>query len=166
MVGAHVHRVAIVAFRPGEFSERASRKWREQFGVEVHSIAIQLCMASLGRWREKVCPSETFAYFHESGDAEEAKVEEAVRLMKQNKEYASLIQVNSFTMVDKGTARGLEASDFIAWHWNKNYIERMKLGDVPRKDFAEFIKLSEDKVTGVFVTGEKLTEFFKVCDRL
>jgi hypothetical protein len=70
-------------------------------------------------------------------------------------------------MVGKGTERGLEASDFVAWHWNKHYMEKLKLGDdTPRKDFAAFIKLSENKVSNAFVTGERLTEFFRVCDQL
>jgi hypothetical protein len=146
LIAGHVHRVTVVAFRPGEFAERASPKWKKQFGVGVHSVAVQLCMLSLGWWREANCPSEHFAYFHDSGDPEEARVLEVVGLMKENKEYNSVLQARSFTMVDKGTARGLEASDFVAWHWNKHYIEKLKLGDeVPRKDFAAFMKLSEKK---------------------
>jgi hypothetical protein len=67
----------------------------------------------------------------------------------------------------RARSRGLEASDYVAWHWNKHYAEKLKLGDeVPRKDFAAFMKLSEKKVSSAFVTGEKLTEFSRVCDRL
>jgi hypothetical protein len=67
----------------------------------------------------------------------------------------------------RGRSRGVEASDFVAWHRNKHHIEKLTLGDeVPRKDFAAFMKLSEKKASSAFVTGEKLTEFFRVCDRL
>jgi hypothetical protein len=84
IIGEHLHRVTVVAFRPGEFADRASSKWKGRFGIGVHSVAVQLCMLTLGWWRERTCPSEYFSYFHESGDPEEAKVVEAVELMKQN----------------------------------------------------------------------------------
>ncbi|MGB2644467.1 MAG: hypothetical protein WA853_15260 [Candidatus Acidiferrum sp.] len=167
LIGEHIHRVMIVSFRPGEFAEKASPKWREKFGTETHPLAVQLCMVMLGWWRKRNCPSENFAYFHETGDLSQGKVEEAVRILRQDKEYGPHFAATSFTMINKGEARGLEASDFVAWHWNKHYIERLKIGEEePRKDFSVFMKLSEKKVSSAFITGEKLIEFFRVCDKL
>jgi len=167
MIGGHIHRVSVVAFRPNEFADKASVKWKARFGVGTHAIAVQLCMMSLGWWSQDNCPSETFAYFHESGDIEESRVSESVEKMRANKEYAAVMKAKSFSMVDKGVARGLEAADFVAWHWNKHYIDKLKSGDeIPRKDFAAFMSMSDKKVSSAFVTGEKLTEFFRVCDQL
>jgi len=124
-------------------------------------------MLTLGWWRADHCPSENFAYFHESGDHEEGRVSAAVDMMRADKEYAAILRARSFAMVDKGVARGLEAADFVAWHWNKHYIDKLKAGDdTPRKDFADFMSMAENKVSSAFVTGDKLTEFFRVCDQL
>lgn len=165
MIAEHVHRIAVIAFRPREFAEQASEKWKENFGTETHAVGVQMCMLAMGYWREAKCPSASFAYFHESGDPDEAKVNESVRLLRTYPEYHRLLSIRSFTMVDKGIARGLEASDFIAWHWNKHYIDKMKNGNsIPRKDFAAFTEVAERKMYSAFVTGEKLKDFFRTSD--
>jgi hypothetical protein len=165
LVAEHLHRVIVVAFRPNEFIQMASQKWRNYFGNNTHSAAVQMCMFYLGYWRAKNCPSVSFAYFHESGDPDEAKVSQAIARLRSYKEYESMLRICSFTMVDKGVARGLEASDFVSWHWNKHYVDKIKHGNaVPRKDFAAFAKLTDRKTTSAFVTGDKLTEFFATCD--
>ena len=49
-----------------------------------------------------------------------------------------VISVSSFTPVNNEIARGLEAADFVAWHWNKHYRDKIRdsKGDESRKDFA------------------------------
>ena len=167
MIGEHVHRVDIMSFRPEEFAAEASQKWKDRFGTKVHSLSVQLCMVSLGLWRQKNCPSEEFAYIQESGDPEEGDIAEAVRLMRRDEQYGRVIKVSSFTTVDKGKARGLESADFVAWHWNKQYMDKFRHGDdTQRKDLAAFMRLSHKKVASAFVTGKKLREFFSVCDQI
>jgi hypothetical protein len=165
LVGQYLQRVTVVAFRPNEFAACASSRWKERFGVETHSIAVQLAMFNLGRWREENCPEEEFAYFHESAGKGDGMVCDGAERMRTDESYAKILKATSFTMIDKGKARGLEAADFVSWHWNKHFLDKLKLGDdVPRKDFSAFIECTENKVSHAFVTGEKLETFFRVCD--
>src|SRR5260370_1626883 len=73
-----------------------------------------------------------------------------------------MIGVGSFTHVEKGIARGTEASDFVAWHWNKYYMDKIRKGDAenPRKDFAALVAASEKKIRYIFLTGDYLLLFF------
>ncbi len=167
IVGENVHRVLIVAFRPKEFEETASQEWKTEFGCDTHAMAVQLCLIFNGWWLQEKVPTQYFAYFREIGDETDAMVDDAVRRLRKSSEYAPLIRVKSYTTVEKGQARGLEASDFVAWHWNKHAVERLDQGLEPRKDFLAFCKLTEDcgKVESAFITGKKLTKFFEVLAR-
>jgi hypothetical protein len=165
LVGRYIQRVTVVAFRPNEFAECASPRWKERFGIETHSIAVQLAMFNLGVWREQNCPHEEFAYFHESAGKGDGMVCDGAERMRADEAYSKVLKATSFTMIDKGKARGLEAADFVSWHWNKHFLDKLKLGDdVPRKDFSAFIQCTENKVSHAFVTGQKLETFFRVCD--
>jgi hypothetical protein len=165
MIGTKLARVVAIAFLPEEFERKASQRWKDRFGTNVYSLAVQLCMISLGFWLKDTRSSEHFAYFQESGDKGQARVDEAVTMMRDDKDYGPLVRVQTFSTVEKGAERGLEASDFVAWHWNKHYMDRFKRGDDrPRKDFAAFMKLAENKVSTSFVTDDRLKEFFRVAD--
>ncbi|HWZ55056.1 MAG TPA: hypothetical protein VNZ63_03240 [Verrucomicrobiae bacterium] len=168
LIGENVTRILCVAFRPDEFVARASAEWKGNFGTDTHAIAAQLCLVINGWWLQEKKPSESFAYVQEAGDESEGKVAEAARRMRIDKGYSALIRVRSFNMVDKGVAKGLEASDFVAWHWNKHYMDRLRKGyPEPRKDFAALMNLTErqGKVQSAFITGDKLNTFFEVLER-
>jgi hypothetical protein len=165
LIGENVTRILCVAFRPDEFIARASAEWKENFGTDTHAIAAQLCLVMNGWWLREKKPSESFAYVQEAGDKAEGKVAEAVRRLRADAEYSALIRVSSFSTVDKGVARGLEASDFVAWHWNKHYMDKLRKGESePRKDFAAFRQLTEKrgKVQSAFITEDT---FFEVLER-
>jgi len=168
LIGKNVTRVMAVAFRPDEFIAKAPKEWKENFGTDTHAIAFQLCLVINGWWLQDRKSSESFAYVQEAGDESEGKIEEAVRRLQGDCEYARLIRVSSFTTVEKGLARGLEASDFVGWHWNKHYMDRVRKGEsLPRKDFAAFINLTEKqgKVQTAFITENKLDIFFDTLER-
>jgi hypothetical protein len=162
MVGANVQRILAVSFRPEEYMQVASPQWIKKFGTSLHSLAVQVCLLEMGWWAEAHCPSESFAYFMESGDSDEGKVVETVDGMKNDRKTAAVIRVKSFFSVDKGTDRGLEAADLMAWHWNKYYMDRMRVGQEanPRKDFAALVSASKNQVYTIFLTGENLKYFF------
>jgi len=166
MVGQHVERILLVSFKPDEFNQAASPQWKAKFGTSVHSHAIQLCLIANGWWRHQKCPSESFAYFMESGDEDEGEVAKTVERMKHDTETGTgaVIRVSSFTLTDKGGARGLEAADFMAWHWNKYYIDKMRVGNEmnPRKDFAAAVTASKERVDYIFATGAYLKYFFSL----
>src|ERR1700680_1819667 len=118
----------------------------------------------MGWWDKHKNLHGPFAYFTESGDSGGGEVERTVRRMKQDSKTGPHIQVCSFTTVDKGSARGLEAADFMAWHWNKYYIDKLRLGKRmnPRKDFAAFVEASEKKIDSMFLTEQKLRYFLEL----
>lgn len=163
IIGRHAHRILFVSFRPEEFNREAPRNWKEKFGTSILSQAVQLALISNGWWRYDRCRYESFVYFMESGDEDEAEIVGTVARMRQEKEFGTgeVIAVNSFTPVNKGTARGVEAADFVAWHWNKYYMDKVRKGDEdnPRKDFEAFVSAS-GKVDYIFATGDKLKYFF------
>ena len=167
LIGKNVARVLCVAFRPDEFAKRASADWKERFGIDTHAMAVQLCLVMNGWWlRDKHC-LQYFAYVRESGDEGEGRVDEAVNRLWHDAEYGPLVRIKSYFTVKKGQARGTEASDFVAWHWNKHAVERLAKGLEPRKDFLAFARLTElqGKVSSAFITGPKLDEFFNVLER-
>lgn len=162
MVGSHVERILIVCFRPEEFLQTASPDWRAAFGTSVHSMAVQFTLLSNGFGRQEKCPSQSFAYFMESGDKDEAEVVAAVATMRGHPQTARDVAVSAFTPVDKGLARGTEAADFCAWHWNKYYMDKMRkdMPNDPRKDFAALVETSNHKVDYLFATGASLEFLF------
>ena len=138
MIAKAISRVLIISFRPKEFMAEAPPEWKV-FGDNLHSLAVQACLLNNGDWlKEKRRPLERFAYFMESGDHGEAEVLRAVQGMRAHEKTAKHIKVSSFTSVDKGLARGLEAADCFAWHWNKYYMDSERAERVrrPRKDFS------------------------------
>jgi hypothetical protein len=166
MVGKHARRISFVSFRPEEFNREAPPHWKEHFGKSVHSQAVQLLLIANGWWRYETYRRKKFAYFMESGDEDQGQIEQTVTRMRQDVKNGTgaVIGISSFSTVAKGTisARGLEAADFVAWHWNKHYMDRVRNGKgEPRKDFEAFVRAS-GRVAHIFATGEKLKFFFSL----
>ena len=166
LLGVRVKHILLVSFRPAEFLEVASPQWKEKFGTSAHSHAVQLCLISNGWWRYAHCRNESFAYFIETGDPDQGEVVKTVERMRNDSETgtAAVIKVSSFTPVDKGLARGLEAADLLAWHWNKYYMDKIRTGqeDDPRKDFAALISSARNRIKYIFASGDKLKYFFSL----
>jgi hypothetical protein len=101
------------------------------------------------------------------GDRDESIVRNIAAGMQKDAPTAKVIRVNSFSIIDKGTERGLEAADLLAWHWNKYYMDKMRVGKShdPRKDFAALIAASKEQVYTIFLTGENLKFFFSRVPR-
>jgi hypothetical protein len=167
LIGRAIESILLVSFRPTEFLREAPAKWKKQFGTSVHSHAVQLCLISNGWWRCDHYPNEKFAYFMESGDTDEGEVVKTVERMRHDTETGTgrVIGISSFSPVEKGTARGLEAADFAAWHWNKYYMDKLRLGEGanPRKDFAALLaSTKKDRIKTIFATGANLKYFFSL----
>ena len=154
----------MISFRPEDFNREASEQWKSRFGTNPHSQAIQLCLISNGLWAEQKCPTEIFSYYMESGDAGAGEIAKAVEGMQKEPATAKTIRVRTFTPADKGTARGLEAADFVSWHWNKYYMDKMRVGkeDEPRKDFVAFVDSAKGKLESIFLTGPRLKYYFSL----
>jgi hypothetical protein len=169
MIAQSISRIMVISFRPEEFLAMASSEWKEQIGTCLHSQATQICLLINGDWLlEDGLKNESFAYFMESGDEDEAEVVRAVSHMRAHEKTARLIRAKSFTIVDKGQARGLEAADYVAWQWNKYYIESDSWTDRsrwPRKDFLSLIDgVARNKCKLIFGTGEDLKYYFNLFD--
>jgi hypothetical protein len=167
LVGRLITSILLVSFRPEEFLREAPPKWKERFGTSIHSHAVQLSLISNGWWRYDNYRNEKFAYFMEAGDKDEAEVLRAVTQMRQNDSdgNAKILGISSFTTIEKGKARGLEAADFSAWHWNKYYMDRLRLGDPhnARKDFMALVSTAEKhRIKTIFATGPMLKYFFSL----
>lgn len=164
MVADNVVRISTVAFLPNEVKRKAPAGWSEHFGDSLHSLAVQFAMISLGWWAKENKYFGGFAYFMESGDDDCAHVTETVREIRRDPQMSRHAQIRSFATIDKGTARGLEAADFVAWHWNKYFADKVLKGTPGnmRKDFAAFADIAEDKAQVAFLTGAKLDWFFEL----
>jgi hypothetical protein len=117
--------------------------------------------------RIELADSECDSSQAESGDEREGQIQEVVRRLRNAPDYSKLIRVKSFTSAEKGFARGMEAADFLAWHWNKHVIDRLDKGIGPRKDFAAFANLTEHrgKVKAMFITGEHLDTYIRTMEK-
>jgi len=164
MVGEHVARVLMVAFNPGEFDSVASPEWKAKFGTSVHSHAVQLVLIANGWWRYQYCPSQSLAYVMESGDEDEHEVSETIARMRQDEATSEITRISSFVTAGKGVARGTEAADFAAWHWNKYYLDKFLTGQEmnPRKDLRAFVYAAKGKVDYIDATGAMLKYFFSL----
>jgi hypothetical protein len=161
LIGQHAARLVAIGFRPDEFLSVASDAFKAEYGSSIHSIAVQLLLIINGWLAKESHYREGFACFMESGDDDSAEVEQTVKRMKMHPVAGPHLQVTSFTTIDKGNARGLEAADCLAWHWNKYYMDKMRLGkpDEARKDFVAMMRAAEDKTYTALITGEKLKFF-------
>lgn len=166
LIGHKARRILLVSFRPDEYLRVAPQQWKDFFGTSVHSIAVQLALISNGYWRQSRGPLERFAYFMESGDPGDAEIARTVAKMRNDTITGTSqhIRVGSFTTIEKGRARGLEAADFSAWHWNKHYMDKLRKGQEmnPRKDFEALVNSANGKLTSLFATGEKLALLFSL----
>jgi hypothetical protein len=164
MIATAISRILVVSFRPAEFLAVAPAEWKA-FRDNLHSLAVQACLLNNGDWlTEKKHSHESFAYFMESGDEGEAEVLRAVQGLRAHKKTSKYIKVASFTTVDKGLARGLEAADCVAWHWNKYYMDSERTGSVrrPRKDFLFIAETARGRCDCIFATGEDLKILFSL----
>jgi hypothetical protein len=106
LIGEHIQRMLLVAFRPAEFMRKVPPHWRDRLGTSIHSQAVQLCLISNGYWLAENHRRDSFAYFMESGDADQGEVTKSVEKMRQDLACAPVINMASFTTVEKGVARG------------------------------------------------------------
>ena len=166
LIGMNAERIVTVAFRPNEFIAKASPWWKQNFGTNMHIMAVQICLLMNGLWIERENPTEQFAYICESGELYEGTLVDTINRLK-NSGYSSLIRTSSFTLANKGVAHGLEASDFVAWHWNKFYLDRLRKGLEPRRDFRAFVEIAHQRniVELAFLTGDKLSRFFSIFEK-
>jgi hypothetical protein len=167
LIGKKLTRVMCVAFRPDEFVAKASPDWKERFGTDTYAMAVQLCLVMNGWWLQEKRPAEYFAYVREKEGVRDGTIDDAIDRLRKHHEYGSLLHIKSYKTVAKGEERGTEASDFVAWHWNKHAVERLGKGLEPRKDFLQFAKHTDlkGKVQAAFITGQKLDTFFRTLER-
>jgi hypothetical protein len=163
MVGGHLYCARTISFFPDEFLPTAPPGWTKHYGTSVHSHAVQMCLIFNGFWRQETCPYESFAYFMESGDPDCGEISSIVEKMRHH-QHSRLIKVTSFSTVEKGQMCGTDAADFIAWHWNKYYMDKLKKGQRtnPRKDLRAFTGIAANKLYHTQVSGEYLRQFFSL----
>jgi hypothetical protein len=165
MIAKAVTQILIVSFRPSELMAVAPARWKEKVGTNAHSHAAQICLLSNGDWlKETKRRHESFAYFMESGDEDQAEVLSDVEGMRAHKNTAKHIKVASFSTVNKGMARGLEAADCVAWHWNKYYMDSDRAAKKrrPRKDFLSLVDATRGRWKYIFATGDDLKYIFSL----
>jgi hypothetical protein len=104
------------------------------------------------------------AYFIEAGD-DGREIEIALRRIYDNPETRKHTRMAGYpVVVEKGRARGLEAADFMAWHWNKLYVDSLATHNPRemRKDIASLVKMlgaKDEKIATHIFTGEVLDKF-------
>lgn len=164
IVGTHVHQLFVITFHEDEYEAIAPKAWRDRFG-NVHRIAAQLMAGSIGHWANREPYDGEIAYFYETGDEDEAAVDDALRgLYKRPDQRAHTRMASTPIGVDKGKARGLEVADFLAWQWNKYVAESMPPNRKRpiRKDIQLLMDVLHDKGKKIDVkrmTGKPFEDF-------
>ncbi len=163
VIGEHVHRLFVVSLKVDEYEDVAPMAWRNRFGG-VHQVAIQAVIDAIGHWADKARFSGEIAYVYETGDEEESQVSSALGKRHKSPKHRKHCRMASKPIgVEKGKARGLEVSDFIAWHWNKFYADTLAdRSRHPRKDFSalmQTMRLNRKKIETYLMTGDALEKF-------
>jgi len=163
IIGKSAAYVLLVAFNPQEFDKLATPQWKKKFGESVHSHAVQLSLIATGWWRQAKYPSQSLAVVMEAGDEDGGTISQTVERMRADEATAKVIRVSSFTTAAKGVARGTEAADFAARHWNKYYLDKFLIGKKmdPRKDLKAFVD-AMGTVDFIDATGDMLRYFFSL----
>ena len=162
IIGRHVRELFVITFRPDEFIAMAPAAWREQFG-SLHRVAAQMMLGRVGYWADQSNYQGEIKYFYETGDEDEAAVHDAyvhlyADVAKREQARMASIPVG----VEKGNAHGLEVADFLAWHWNKWYIDTYaptKQRRPMRKDIEALLKIEGLDVHVTMVMGQALEHF-------
>jgi hypothetical protein len=115
----------VVSFRKDEYEAIAPIEWQQRFGG-VHRVAAQMALGAVGHWANREKFDGEIAYFYEAGDEDEASVHDAfVKFYADPVQRAHMRMAATPVGVPKGKARGLEVADFLAWHWNKDFADRI-----------------------------------------
>ena len=164
MIGKHISRGFAMAVLVDEFSAEL-RKLNDTTRVDTpHSFAVGAVLVWMSEWAEQRNYTDGFSYIMEAGDTDEAAIADIVRQMRADPKIAANIKVNSFAVVKKGAARGIEASDFVAWQWNKYYADRRSQNEsaAPRQDFQAFVDWTDERFEYVFLTGERVGQILRL----
>jgi len=123
-----------------------------------------MMVAKCGWWADKTSYDGEIAYFYETGDDEEADIKHALDdLWKDPVKRKGARMATTPIGVEKGKAHGLEVADFLAWHWNKWWLETLITQKRSiRQDIQALMKLldvSEDVISVTPVMGHVLEAF-------
>lgn len=163
IIGSHIAHGLVVSFIPSEVRRDAPPEWLSNVTESDHTIAVRLLLVLMGYWAKDVGHAGGLLYFMERGDDDEAEVIAAAREMETSPVSGQHVQVADFLAIKKGSSRGLEAADFLAWHWNKHWADRMRSGLPLRKDFQAFVDYGGvDRVATAHITGDKLKMLFSL----
>jgi hypothetical protein len=172
LIGHHLLCGIAASFRPDEYVREAPPGWIELFdlyGLGLHALAVQCAMIGVGNWAQEVGYPDGFAYYMEAGDDDEAQVSAMVARLRRNETVGPHIRADSFTTIKKNQARGIDVSDWLAWHSNKFFSDKYLKGltDVHhlRKDFRAFLENARGTVIDLFLTGEPLRGMFELGTR-
>jgi hypothetical protein len=160
LIGDAIRQCFVTSFRQREFESVAPPGWRDHFG-SINGVAAQVTAAAIGHWSNRVRFGGKVAYIIEDGD-DGIEMETSLRRLYDHPARRDHSRMAAPPVrVPKGNAKGLEASDFLAWHWNKFYVDSVAAMN-PRKvrnDFAAFVKFRPERVQINFFTGEHLERF-------
>lgn len=115
----------------------------------------------IGHWANRVGYVGKVEYVIEDGD-DGVEMQAALKRLYASAEQRAHTRMAAHPrLAPKGNVRGLEASDFVAWHWNKYYEESVKTdARRPRKDLVAFLDHTpKNKVLVYLYTGRDLEQF-------
>lgn len=160
-IRSHVKAHMVVSFKADEFEAVAGSLWKDRFG-SMYTTAVQIAMSAIGHWATQNNYNGKVSYFYESGDLEEPEL--ASRLASLSDKLRRHTRMLTAAPMPKGSARGLEVADVLAWQWNKFYAESMARDGLPgerkpRKDFqALFGDGRGPKPMAFLFTGQQLEQ--------
>lgn len=163
LIGKYSHQLSVISLKPDEFKRVAPLNWREHFG-EFPRVIAQMTIGMIGHWADAAGYEGEIAYFFEDGDSPQFE-DGLVSSYRNDKQRAHGRMAGRPVPVKKGKARGLEAADFLAWHWNKFYVDTYSVANTPRRPRADLralldtVRLGNKRVHTHLVTGPSLRTF-------
>lgn len=121
MVAKHTSKLFVVSFKREEVFGAVPPRWRkEDF---LHKLAAKTLVGSIQFWADDKNYRGRVLYCIENGTDGRSMAHILRRIFDDDERRREARMAAYPTLCDKGTVRGLEAADFLAWHWNKFYVE-------------------------------------------
>jgi hypothetical protein len=168
IIDAGVKQVLGISFREEEYDRRVPRDLKEST-ANIYTAALEILFAHVGQWADSIGYNGPIAYVFEAGDEGQAFIDDMLSELTNGKRQniARDIRYHSHMFVKKGEGRGVEASDCVAWHWNKYFAETVYVQKREmRADFEAMTSRHPEKYLMFRYMGDTLGEFLDSRKRL
>jgi hypothetical protein len=147
-----------VAFDQEEFMNVAPKEWFGRFG-KIYTVCCQLCLDVTGRWADRTNYRGLIRYFFESGHRHARATNACLKSLWAYPELVRAYRFAGHEFLPKRNVFPLQAADYFAWNFTRNWYERFVLGTGMRPSMKALLKRDPSRYDVKFITGDALKRF-------